>query len=253
MKWLKPVYLVQLLTGVAGIGAILVADHITKWHILVSAILAVSIIVSLMVVARAESDADRNRARLDTLLRAMELPYFVVKAISTLVKSTAAKRGWQLMGQENFERQTVYHFQSASGPLGRLVVTEQEFKDLWILDDAARARAMQARLFDTGPDSSPEVAEEHAGEVIREAISEHVNGPHWVTQRMEGDGTMVYEVRLDGAAQRLTALKLSKQRYDALLSTPPIRRYEELAEEVERVVPAVLPSPQSSVLPQALS
>lgn len=191
MKWVKPVYVVQLLTGIAGIGAVLVADRITKWHILVSAILAASIVVSLMVVARAESDAERNRAHLDTLLRAMELPYFIIEAVSNEIKSIARRRGWALLRQENFEHETVYQFQSDGGRLGRLVMTSQEFKDLWILEPKLRTAAIQARLFDTGQTVSPEAAEDYAGVVVREAISEHVKGPHWVSQRKAPDGARV--------------------------------------------------------------
>ena len=83
MKW--AVYAAQVLTGIAGIGAVLVADEITRLHILVAVVLAASVAVSLLVVARSEADAERDRAHLDTLLRAMELPFFIIEAVSKVV------------------------------------------------------------------------------------------------------------------------------------------------------------------------
>jgi hypothetical protein len=238
MKWTQPVYSAQILTGVAGIGAVLVADNITKWHILVSAILASSVVVSLMVVARAEADADRNRSHLDTLLRAMELPYFIIETISKVVESIARTRGWQLARQENFEQETVYQFQSNDRQFGRLVMAAQEFKDLWILDEAARTKSVERRLFDPEVSISPEAVERYAGAVIREAITKHVKGPHWVSQAVEPDGKRIYELRLDQTALPIKTVVFSKQRFDELLSMIPIRRYQELAEEVDRVFSA---------------
>ena len=92
----------QILTGIAGIGAVLVADEITRLHILVAAVLAASVAVSLLVVARTEADAERDRAHLDTLLRAMELPFFIIEAVSKVVDAVAdvAQRGG-LNGQDD--------------------------------------------------------------------------------------------------------------------------------------------------------
>ncbi len=235
MKWTQPVYSAQILTGVAGIGAVLVADNITKWHILVSAILASSVVMSLMVVARAEANADRNRSRLDTLLRAMELPYFIIEAISKVVEFIARRRSWQLTRQENFEQETVYQFKSADRQLGRLIIAAQEFKDLWILDEAAREKAIEARLFDASQITSSEAAEHYASAAVREAIAKHIRGPHWVSQAVKADGTRLYELRLDQNAQPIKTVIVDRQRFDELLSMLPIRRYQELAEEVDRV------------------
>lgn len=235
MKWTRPVYWAQILTGIAGVGAVLIADSITKWHILVSAILVSSVVMSLLVVARAEADSDRNRSHLDTLLRAMELPYFIIQAITKEVESIAKRHSWNLEQQENFERETVYQFRSSTGQLGRLVMTDQEFKELWLLDEGARTKTLEARLFSVDKTISSQAAEEFAGAAIREAISSHVKGPHWVSQSVEADGTRRYQLRLDQAAQPINTLSVTKQRFDELLLMIPILRYQELANEVERV------------------
>lgn len=236
MKW--AVYAAQVLTGIAGIGAVLVADEITRLHILVAAVLAASIAVSLLVVARAEADAERDRAHLDTLLRAMELPFFIIEAVSKVVDAVARKRGWQWTQQENFERETVYRFRSTDGQLGRLVIGEQEFKDLWILDEGERTKAIEARLFGTGQGTASDAAMAYAGAAIREAIAEHVSGPHWVSQPADAGGARRYEVRLQQHATPIKTLVLTKARVDELLAMLPIRRYQELAEEVDRVFSA---------------
>ncbi|MCA9130172.1 MAG: hypothetical protein KDB22_23955 [Planctomycetales bacterium] len=235
MKWTQPVYWAQILTGVAGIGAVLVADDITKWHLLVSAILATCIVVSLLVVARAEADADRNRSHLNTLLRAMELPYFIIKAITNEIELIANRHNWQITQQENFQKETVYQFRASDGQLGRVVMATQEFKDLWILDMEARSRALEARLFRVDQATLSQTGEEFAGVVIREAISCQVNGPHWVSQSVQTDGTRLYQLRLDKEAKPIKTVSVPKQRFDELLSMVPIRRYQELAMEVERV------------------
>lgn len=233
MKW--AVYAAQILTGVAGIGALLVADNITRWHILVAAVLAASVAVSLLVVARAEADAERNRAHLDTLLRAMELPAFIIEAISKEVGAVARKHGWQWTQQENFARETVYQFRSIDGQMGRLIIGEQEFKDLWILEEGARIKALEARLFGIGQSTAADAAMEHAGAVLREAIAERVRGPHWVSQPVDAGGARRYEVRLQQHAPPIKTLVLTKERIDELLEMMPIRRYQEIEEEVERV------------------
>jgi hypothetical protein len=239
IKWTQPVYAAQALTGIAGIGAILVADHITKWHILVSVILATSVLTSLMVVARAEGDAQRNRAHLDTLLRSMELPYFIIEAITASVRSIAKTRDWVVESQENFERETVYKFRASGGQQGRFLVSEQEFKDLWILEDSARRSAIERRLFESDLGMAAARLEEYAAAVVREAIAEHVTGSHWVTQPVQSDGTRVYEVRTTQAAPPMKTVTFSPGRFRELLAmVPPLRRYHELAEEVNRVFEA---------------
>ncbi|TAM38085.1 MAG: hypothetical protein EPN58_18010 [Rhodanobacter sp.] len=232
MKWTKPVYWSQILTGIAGVGAVLLSDNITKWHILVSAILVSSVVVSLLVVARAETDSDRNRSHLDTLLRAMELPYFIIQAITKEIESIATAHSWQLAHQEYFEREAVYQFRSSAGQLGRLVMATQEFKDLWILDEDARTRVLEARLFSVDQTASSQAEEEYAGAVIREAMSSHVKGPHWVSQSVQADGTRLYQLRMDQAAQPSRTVNVPKERFDELLSMVPILRYQELANEV---------------------
>lgn len=172
-KWIAPVYLAQVFTGLAGIGATLIADQITKWHILVAGIIGTSLITSLIVTARAEADSQRNKNHVETLLRAMELPYFIIKAVTNLIESSAKVKGWLLTRQENFHRETVYEFRSAEGEVGRLVVPEQEFKDLWVLDDDARLKAIEERLF--GADSPDG---EYLSTVVREAIGEEISGPY---------------------------------------------------------------------------
>lgn len=236
MKW--TVYAAQILTGVAGIGAVLVADDVTKLHILVAAILAISVVVSLVVVARAEADADRNRSHLDTLLRAMELPYFIIAAISKVIDTIAKQKGWQLVRQENFKNETVYEFNSTDGQRGRLVMPAQEFKDLWILDETPRRDAIETRLFAPAQSGFFQAAESYAGVAVREAIAEHLKRPHWVSQGTDADGARRYEVHLDQAGQPIKTIVFSKQRFDELLSMLPIRRDHELAQEVNRVFSA---------------
>lgn len=236
MKW--TVYATQVLTGLAGIGAILLADNVTKLHVLVAVILGISLVVSLMVVARAEADADRNRSHLDTLLRAMELPYFIIRAISKLVGAVAKQKGWQLTQQENFQQETVYQFQSADGQLGRLVMPAQEFKDLWILDETLRTKKIESRLFASVGGGPPEAIEEDMERTIREAIAEHFRCAHWVSQAKDEDGTRRYGVRLDQNGRVLKTVVFSKQRFDEFLSMLPIRRDQVLADEVTSVLSA---------------
>jgi hypothetical protein len=233
MKW--TVYAAQILTGVAGTGAVLVADNVTQLHVLVAVILAISVVVSLLVVARTEADADRNRSHLDTLLRAMELPYFIIAAVSKVVDAVAKQRGWQLTRQENFKQETVYQFQSTDGQPGRLVVPAQEFKDLWILDEKPRKNAIERRLFAPVESGSFQGSADHADIAVREAISTHLGRPHWVSQVTEADGARRYEVHLDQADRPIKSVVVSKQRFDELLSMLPIRRDHELAEEVGRI------------------
>lgn len=235
MKWIPPVYWTQILTGIAGIGAVLLADEITKWHVLVSAILASSIMVSLLVAARAQADADRNRSHLDTLLRAMELPYFIIQAITNQIKEIAERHNWQIAQQENFQQETVYQFRASDGQLGRVVMAAQEFKDLWILDLEVRTRALEGRLFGIDQSASSPTDEEFAGAVIREAISSKIKGPHWISQSVQADGTRLYQLQLPQDANPIKTVSVSKKRFDELLSMVPIRRYQELASEVERV------------------
>lgn len=235
MKWTKPIYWSQILTGIAGMGAVLLSDNITKWHILVSAILVSSIVVSLLVVFRTEVDSDRNRAHLDTLLRAMELPYFIIVAITKEMEFIAKESNWQLVYQENFEGETVYQFRSSDGKLGRLVISSQEFKDLWILDQQGRTKVLKSRLFNTGQTASSQADEEFSGAVIREVISSHVKGPHWISQSVQENGTRQYELRRNQTAEPSKTVRISKERFDELLSMVPIIRYQELANEVARV------------------
>jgi hypothetical protein len=235
MKWIRPIYAAQILTGIAGIGAVLVADRITRWHIVVSAIVLASVATSLIVVSQSETDAERNRARLDTLLRSMELPYFIIQTISLTVRSIAKTRDWEWIHQENFERETVYQFVSSVGQHGRLVISEQEFKDLWILEDAARATAIERRLFESDLKTSAEERQDHAEEAIREAISEHMTGPHFIEQTVHADGTKAYTVRLTQTGPPLKIVRFPRERFDDVISMVPLRRYHELADEVNRV------------------
>jgi hypothetical protein len=226
--WLEPVYVAQVLTGLAGIGAVAIDDPFTKWHALILAIIASSLVTSLVVTARAEVDARRNRTHVETLLRAMELPYFIIKAMTPLIESVARARGWTLTRQENFERETVYEFRSTGGEPGRLVVSEQEFKDLWILEDDARLNAIDARLFGV------ESQREHLAAVVREAIGERASGPCWIGQQIEPDGTQVFEVRVEGSAS--VAVRLPVSRLDQLFAMPPVRRYRAVVDDVEKAL-----------------
>jgi hypothetical protein len=237
MKWTQPVYAAQLLTGVAGIGAILVADNITKWHILVSVIVAISVVTSLVVTGRTEADAQRNRASLDTLLRSMELPYFIIEAVTDTIRSLAKTRDWVLTRQENFDRETVYQFEAQGGQCGRLLVSAQEFKDLWILETAARETAIEERLFESDLSTSAERLQDYAAAVVREAISGLVEGPHWITQPVQADGAKLFEVRVAQTALPSATVRFSAERFRELLAmVPPLRRYHELAEEARRTL-----------------
>lgn len=169
----------------------------------------------------------------------MELPYFIIEAITVTVRSIAKTRDWALTRQENFERETVYQFEASGGQQGRLVVSEQEFKDLWNLEDSARRSAIERRLFESDLGMSAARLEEYTAAVVREAIAEHVTGSHWVTQPVQSDGTRVYEVRITKAAPPLRSVTFAPERFRELLAmVPPLRRYHELAEEVNRVFKA---------------
>lgn len=64
-----------------------------------------------------------------------------------MIESSARAKGWSLTRQENLQHETVYEFQSSGSEQGRLVVPEQEFKNLWILEDSDRLKVIEGRLF----------------------------------------------------------------------------------------------------------
>lgn len=234
-RWMEPVYITQVLTGLAGIGAIVIDDPFTKWHALVAAVIGSSLITSLIVTARTESDSERNRKHVETLLRAMELPYFIIKALTPLIASTASANGWSLERQEHFQHESVYGFRSKSNEAGRLVVSAQEFKDLWILEDDARAKAVHARLY--GPDDSKG---EHLEAVVRQAIGEHVDGPCRIGQETTADGARVFTV--DAGPSGSAAVRLSAVRLAALFAMPPLQRYHAVMEDVGKALAGTQPA-----------
>lgn len=233
-RWMEPVYITQVLTGLAGIGAILISDNITKWHALVVGVIGCSLITSLIVSARAEADSQRSKKHVETLLRAMELPYFIIHALTPLIESSAKAKGWSLTRQENFRDETVYEFQSTGNERGRLVISEQEFKDLWVLEDIDRLKAIENRLF--GVDS---LDVEHLATVIREAIGEQTVGPCRIIQETAPDGAQVFSVTTQcsgSAVVQLSALQLRE-----LFAMPPIRRYHAAAKEVMQALASLRP------------
>ena len=56
-SWMQPVYITQVLTGLAGAGAILIDDKLTTWRGLVVVIIVASLIASLIATASAEADS----------------------------------------------------------------------------------------------------------------------------------------------------------------------------------------------------
>jgi hypothetical protein len=238
-EWTNPVYAVQVFTGVVVLGSILVADKVTAIHILLAVIAFASVVVSLLATAHAEADSNRTRQYLETLLRSIELPYFIIKALTDQFASAAHNRAWTLTFQENFESETVYMFESTTKQSGRLVISQQEFKDLWLLNDRARADAINVRLFgDNEPSIRAEVLQNQMGEVVREAIAKLVPGPHWIAEPSQPNGARAFLVSRTKAGPGKELLCLSQERQQELLAMTPLARYDSLAKMVRHALQA---------------
>lgn len=241
ISWMNPVYAGQILTGLAGVGGIFADGQITRLRLLLAAIATLSLLTSLLVAARAESEGERVRKHLETLLRSMEVPYFIIAAVSEVVKTAAGKLGWAWTKQENFKNATHYDFRGEAGQKGLLVVSEQEFRDLWILEEDKRLHAIKKRLFGAtdedlkGP-ASQEQDDELLGEVIREVVSTEVDGPHWIAVHPQADGTYTYTVRREQEDAGRVFLRLSPERRQELGKIVPIRRYAVVADEVRNAL-----------------
>ena len=157
----------------------------------------------------------------------MELPYFIIKELTPLIKSSAKAKGWNVTRQENFQHETVYEFQSEGSEAGRLVVSDQEFKDIWVLEDSARLKAIEGRLF--AVDGSDE---EHFDTVIRESQSYTFRGPVWIGKKKAPDGAQIFTVTAVGSASLV--VQFSAARLGELFAMPPRSRYHAAAEEVRQ-------------------
>jgi hypothetical protein len=232
-KWTSPVYIAQAITAVVAISVILIDESIPpRWQVLTTALLAAALVLTIVVTARAEADAERNENYLQTLVLSMELPYFVIEDVSRKIRANAERRGWAFVKQENFREATVYDFSGADGVTGRLVIRDQEFKRLWLLDDPAREAATNARLFG-GASSVQDSVEELMGSAIRLFISVGVSGPHWISVRQAADGTRVWEVARKQGGASVASLTLTGAAWQELLQISPLLRYASLSEKVE--------------------
>jgi len=225
LKSFDPAYITQALTGLVGMVAILIGDEITKWHIFIAVVIGISLITSLLVTARAKAESVTNKKHVETLLRAMELPYFIIKELTPVISSIARAKGWTLTRQENFKNKTVYEFQSNKNEHGRLVISDQEFKDLWILESNDCYKAIENNIFDLNSSN-----EESLSFVIRQAISERISGEFRVKVKIEPDGTKIFHVTKEGSD--IAAIQFSADHLHELASMIPLRRYQAAAEKV---------------------
>jgi hypothetical protein len=242
--WKNPLYAAQILTGLTAVGAIFADGQVTRLRLYLAAIAGLSMVTSLFVAARTEGESLRARRHLETLLRSMELPSFIIERLSEIVKTVANKHGWRWIRQENFRGETVYCFQEVGGPAeGRLVVSDDEFKRLWILEEDERMRNIHERLFGASKrDVQDEVAQDnkYLDEVIRQAVSEEVVGPHWVGINRQADGTCVFTLRQnqDDAGRRF--LRIPSERRRDLLAMVPVKRYAAGADDAKLALRALL-------------
>ncbi len=201
-------------------------------------------VASLFVAARAEGDSKRMHRHLETLLRSMELPYFIIERLSKFVNSAARKHGWAVVKQENFQGKTVYDFQKIGGSaVGRLVVSDDEFKRVWLLEKDDQVQTIDERLFGKAePDLKEETTREdkYLNEVIRQAISEEVEGPHWIGISHQPDGTSVFTLGQNQGDAEQPFLVISSERRHALGAMIPIQRYAAGANDAKVALQAFL-------------
>jgi hypothetical protein len=232
-KWTSPVYVAQTITAVAGISVILVDEGIAlHWRALTTALLAAALLLSIVVTGRAEADAERNENYLQTLVLSMQLPYFVIEDVSRKIRISAEGGGWAFLRQENFREATVYDFGGAGSATGRLVIRDEEFKRLWLLDDPARDTAINMRLFG-GEFSVQDSEEELMGSAIQFFISVGASGPHWISVRQVPEGTRTWEVSRTQGGALLASVIFTSDVWKELLQMPPLPRYALLSEQVE--------------------
>jgi hypothetical protein len=196
-------------------------------------------VTSLMVSASTVNDSQRMRQYMDTLLRSMELPYFIIEKLSEIFKAVARQHGWGWSRQENFKRETVYYFQKVGGSAkGRLVVSDAEFKSLWLLEKDERLRQIEERLFgrptrDLKAEETLARDDEYLDQVVRQAVFEDLATPAWVSVRPQPDGTRAFMFRQNEDDSDRPFLRISSERRDDLQAQIPIRRYAEVATEAK--------------------
>jgi hypothetical protein len=231
--WRNPIYVAQVFTGLAAIGAIFADGSVTRLRVYLAALAGLSAVASLLVAARATSDSRRMQEYVETLLRSMELPYFIIENLSAVITRIAGEHNWHFVKQENFQLETVYSFNLAQSSVeGRLLVTEAEFKSIWLLDDKKRIQEIEKRLFGQG---NHEVAKEDRflEAAVREAIFERAAGPLWIGVRHSADGSWVFAARRRENDPEQTAFQITADRLRELRALIPIRRYAVAAQEAQ--------------------
>src|SRR4051812_15791183 len=100
--WRNPIYVAQVLTGLAAIGAIFADGNVTRLRIYLAALAGISAVASLLVAARAASDARRMQAYVETLLRSVGVPHFIIENLSAVIVRVAGEHHWHLVKQDQF-------------------------------------------------------------------------------------------------------------------------------------------------------
>jgi len=236
--WRSPIYIAQLLTGGAAIGAIFADGKITELRVYLATLAGLSAMASLLVAVRATSDSQRMQQYVETLLRSMELPYFIIENLSAVIGRIAGKHQWHLIGQENFEHETVYSFNLANSTVaGRLLMAEQEFKNIWLFDDNQRAQKIEQRLFgQTSADGWDESESGLLEAVVREALFEGANGPLWIGVHHTPEKDVLFTARQHQGDPEKAAFRITADRLQDLRAMIPIRRYAVAAQEAKEAM-----------------
>ncbi|MFG1477374.1 hypothetical protein V5F53_01760 [Xanthobacter sp. V4C-4] len=151
IKGINVVVLAQIAAGVAAIGAIFSDGQVSVYRVIVGGVAFSAMLASIMVAINASVESDRMHQYLETLIRSVSLPYFIVRNVSDEISEITRQHGWSFEWQENFENATVYHFKKIDDNVhGSLIVSDAEFKDLWILRSKIRNGRLQVLMFGGG-------------------------------------------------------------------------------------------------------
>jgi len=108
MKEVKPIYVLDVLTGAASLGSLIITEEIRLSNIILIIIVFLSIITSMIVSFQSEKENDRNKKYIEILLRSIELPYFIIKDVTEELKLVLQKENWDILKQENYRNMTIY-------------------------------------------------------------------------------------------------------------------------------------------------
>ena len=237
--WKSPIYVAQLLTSLAAIGAIFADGQLTHLRLYLAAIAGLAMVASFVVAAHAEAESRRTRRNLETLLRSMEPLSFIIERLSMIIRATANSRGWRWDKQENLEQETVYSFHEArSAASGRLVMSEDEFKQVWVLEEDERVQYLERRLFGGAQRDVKKADTEdvkYFNQVVGQAVSDEAEGCLLlIAMHSQPDGAHVFTFRANQGDAEREFLNLAPSRQKELDAMIPLRRYATVADDARR-------------------